>query len=80
VARLFVEDGKQNIDCYRNGELIAREPQACSSASLTKRTAENFAKDAAGVIAWSRDGDPDIGEYGEPTILFKAGLLPDDPD
>lgn len=70
----------QAFDTDADRELVAREPQACSSASLAKRTAESLAKEAAGVIAWSRDGDPDLGEYGEPTILFKAGLLPDDPD
>jgi hypothetical protein len=70
----------QAFDTDADGELVGHEPQSVSSASLAKRTAENLAKDAAGVIAWSRDGDPDLGEYGEPTILFKAGLLPDDPD
>jgi hypothetical protein len=44
----------QAFDTDANGELIARGPQACSSASLAKRTAENFAKDAAGVIAPTR--------------------------
>jgi hypothetical protein len=70
----------QAFDTDADGELVAHQPQSCSSASLAKRTAEILAKDAAGVIAWSRDGDPDLGEYEEPRILFKAGLLPDDPD
>ena len=70
----------QAFDTNDDGELVGRPPQSVSSASLAKRTAETLAKDAAGVIAWSRDGDPDIGEYGEPTILFKDGLLPDDLD
>ena len=68
----------QAFEMNDDGELVAHEPQSCSSASLAKRTAETLAKDAAGVIAWSRDGDPDIGEYGNPTILFKAGVLPDE--
>jgi hypothetical protein len=70
----------QAFDTDQDGELVGPEPQSVSSASQAKRTAERLAKDAAGVIAWSRDGDPDLGEYGEPTILFRTGLLPDDPD
>ncbi|WP_281397574.1 MULTISPECIES: hypothetical protein [Aminobacter] len=31
----------------------------------------------AGVIAWSREANPAIGEYGEPTILYRAGEVPD---
>ena len=70
----------QAFDMNDYGELVGRAPQSVSSASLAKRTAETLAKAVAGVIAWSRDGNPDIGEYGEPTILFKTGLLPDDLD
>ena len=68
----------QAFEMNDDGDLVAQEPKSCSSASLAKHTAESLAKDAAGVIAWSRDGDPDIGEYGSPTILFKAGVLPDE--
>lgn len=31
----------------------------------------------AGVIAWSREAKPDVGEYGEPTVLFQHGEVPD---
>lgn len=31
----------------------------------------------AGVIAWSREGNPSVGEYGEPTTLFVGGDVPD---
>jgi hypothetical protein len=30
-----------------------------------------------GLIAWSRDARPDIGEYGEPTTLFQFGDVMD---
>jgi hypothetical protein len=29
------------------------------------------------VIAWSREANPDIGEYGPPTILFQHGDVPE---
>ena len=41
------------------------------------RAAKEMASIHAGVIAWSREAKPDIGEYGEPTILFKHGDVPD---
>lgn len=30
----------------------------------------------AGVVAWSREAQPDIGEYGEPTLIFQSGEIP----
>jgi hypothetical protein len=41
------------------------------------RTAKGLAGKHAGVIAWSRDADPAMGEYGEPTTLFVGGDVPD---
>jgi len=29
------------------------------------------------VIAWSREANPALGEYGEPVTLFMAGEVPD---
>jgi hypothetical protein len=28
-------------------------------------------------LAWSRDADPTLGDYGPPTILFQAGEIPE---
>ncbi|MER8504297.1 MULTISPECIES: hypothetical protein [unclassified Mesorhizobium] len=41
------------------------------------RTAKALATKHAGVIAWSRDAHPALGEYGEPTTLFVGGDVPD---
>ncbi|NGN45315.1 hypothetical protein G6N74_30150 [Mesorhizobium sp. CGMCC 1.15528] len=41
------------------------------------RTAKGLAGKHAGVIAWSREANPTIGEYGEPTTLFLFGDVPD---
>jgi hypothetical protein len=31
----------------------------------------------SGIVAWSREADPDIGEYGPPAIIFQFGEIPD---
>lgn len=41
------------------------------------RLAKLIESQHAGVIAWSREANPAIGEYGEPTILYRAGEVPD---
>ncbi|XJO03796.1 hypothetical protein ACHMW7_08835 [Aminobacter sp. UC22_36] len=35
------------------------------------------ARMTGGVIAWSREANPAIGAYGEPTILYQHGEVPD---
>jgi hypothetical protein len=41
------------------------------------RTAKGLAGKHARVIAWSRDVNPALGDYGEPTTLFVSGDVPD---
>lgn len=41
------------------------------------RIARDLAQKHAGVIAWSREANPTLGEYGEPLVLFTAGDVPD---
>ncbi|RUY82264.1 hypothetical protein EN974_37935, partial [Mesorhizobium sp. M7A.F.Ca.CA.001.12.2.1] len=41
------------------------------------RTAKGLSAGHAGVIAWSRDADPALGDYGPPTTLFVSGEVPD---
>lgn len=41
------------------------------------RTAKALSGKHAGVIAWSREANPTLGEYGEPTTLFVGGDVPD---
>jgi hypothetical protein len=40
------------------------------------RTAKALAPKHAGVIAWSREAYPALGEYGEPSTLFISGDVP----
>jgi hypothetical protein len=41
------------------------------------RIAQALAGKHAGVIAWSRDADPALGDYGPPNTLFVNGDVPD---
>lgn len=53
------------------------EPMEQPNEDRAIRTAKALATKHAGVIAWSREARPDIGEYGEPTTLFQSGDVPD---
>jgi len=62
-----------------NGDLQpAFEPREMQSEERAIREAKIMAGSGqfAGVIAWSREARPDIGEYGEPEILFQDGDAP----
>lgn len=52
-------------------------PQDYQSKDRAVRQAKLLADQHAGVIAWSREANVDVGEYGEPITLFQAGDIPD---
>ncbi|HEY6630940.1 MAG TPA: hypothetical protein VIZ90_05785 [Rhizobiaceae bacterium] len=61
-----------------NGSLVpVYGPAQEQSEDRAVRIARKLAENHDGVIAWSREANPAIGEYGEPTILFRAGDIPD---
>lgn len=61
-----------------DGDLIpAIEPRQIDTEEKATRLARVMAEQYAGVIAWSRDADPALGDYGPPTILFQHGDLPE---
>ena len=68
----------QAFDLDEDGNLVARQAQQATSSDQAKRVALVLAREAAGVVAFSRTGDPDVGEYGEPTIIYQAGQVPDE--
>ena len=66
------------FDRDEDGELVtAFGPAEQQSEERAIRTARALADKHAGVIAWSREANPAVGEYGEPTTLFQAGDVPD---
>lgn len=68
----------QAFDEDDDGNLIPRLPEAPPSASAARKRAMAIEGEAAGVIAFSRDADPEAGDYGPPTIIYQAGRVPDD--
>jgi hypothetical protein len=51
-------------------------PAEQQSEERAIRTAKALAPKHAGVIAWSREANPALGEYGEPATLFVSGDVP----
>ncbi|CAM5545310.1 hypothetical protein ATER59S_04403 [Aquamicrobium terrae] len=66
------------FDRGEDGELFpAFGPADQQSEERAIRTARALADKHVGVIAWSREANPSIGEYGPPTTLFVSGDVPD---
>lgn len=51
------------------GELVPGDAKECSSAANAIATAEALALTSAGAIAFSRTGDPMIGEFADAVTL-----------
>ena len=62
----------------RDGGIVPLEPKACPSAASARGLANQLAGARAGVIAWSRTGDPDLGDWGPPEVLVRTGVIPDE--
>lgn len=66
------------FDRDEEGELQAVfGPAESISEERAVRTAKGLAGKHAGVIAWSREANPSIGEYGPPKTLYVWGDVPD---
>jgi hypothetical protein len=66
------------FDRDAEGELRpAFEPQEMPSEGRAISAAKALVGRHAGVIAWSREAQPDIGEYGPPHELFRHGDVAD---
>ncbi|MBN9030406.1 MAG: hypothetical protein BGO05_28295 [Rhizobiales bacterium 63-7] len=60
------------------GDLVpAFDPRQVDTEERAKREARMMADKYAGVVAWSREADPMIGEYGPSVVLFQAGEIPE---
>jgi hypothetical protein len=62
------------------GSPIAGEGEELQSPSAAIRRAESLSKITGniGAIAFSRTGDPSIGEFSDAVVLRKFGDVPDD--
>jgi hypothetical protein len=75
-------EDRQSAGCrcfqQRDGVIVPVEPKACPSAGSARALAARLAQTHVGVIAWSRTGDPELGEWGPPVVLVRAGVIPDE--
>jgi hypothetical protein len=60
------------------GELVALDPVEAQSSSAAIAQARSLASSKAGAVAFSRTGDPNVGEFSDAVVLFRAGEVPDD--
>jgi hypothetical protein len=72
VAMPFLQD-----DC---GSPVAGAAEECQTSTTAVRRAEVLSRTAGniGAVAFSRTGDPMIGEFREAKLLRKFGSVPDD--
>jgi hypothetical protein len=72
VALPFLQDD--------GGSPAAGAAEECQSSSAAIRRAEVLSKTPGnvGAVAFSRSGDPMIGEFGDAQLLKKFGDVPDD--
>ena len=63
-----------------SGELIAGNAEECQSTATALRRAETMSRapGSTGAVAFSRTGDPMIGEFGDAHLIRKFGNVPDD--
>jgi hypothetical protein len=67
----------QSFRAGRGTRLLADPPLACKSELTARRTAERLALSKVGVVAWSRAGDAELGDFDEePVVFFRAGRMP----
>lgn len=60
------------------GELVpAFDPRQVDAEERARRHARLMADQYAGVVAWSREADPSVGEYGPPVVIFQTGEVPE---
>lgn len=55
----------------------AFEPREMPDEDRARRAALDLSRHHAGVLAWSRSADPQLGEYGEPVELARYGATPE---
>jgi hypothetical protein len=63
-----------------SGEMVAGNAEECQSATTALRRAEMMSRmlGSIGAIAFSRSGDPMMGEFSDAKLLRKFGNVPDD--
>lgn len=60
------------------GDLFGREPIECQGSTQAISKARKLADEYAGAIAFSRTGDPNLGDFDDAVELARFGEVPDD--
>jgi hypothetical protein len=60
--------------------IVAGEPKSCPSAGAARSLAARLAQTHVGVIAWSRTGEPELGDWQPAVELVRTGKIPDEFD
>jgi hypothetical protein len=60
------------------GELVALDPVESQSSTQAVSRARALAAGKAGAVAFSRTGDPEIGEFTDAVVLVTVGDVPDE--
>ncbi len=66
----------QSFERGHKGMLISDAPQEARSAEQALAVALRLAAAKAGVVAFSRTGDPESGEFADAVILAQHGTVP----
>lgn len=62
----------------KNGVLIADEPKEAQSKDQCLAVARRSSEGSAGVIAFSRTGDPSVGDWEDAVVLWRHGIVPEE--
>jgi hypothetical protein len=60
------------------GDLVALEPAESQTPGIAISKARSFAAANAGAVAFSRTGDPDVGEFDDAKVIWQSGEIPAD--
>ncbi|WP_430252290.1 hypothetical protein [Neorhizobium sp. DAR64860/K0K1] len=61
----------------RGQPVSAFGPRPAATEKAAIEEAKELDKRHAGVVVWKREGDPVVGEEGEPEIIFRSGRVGD---
>jgi hypothetical protein len=67
------------VQAYQRGKkgmLIADQPKNARDLSHCEMMAERLSRTSASVVAFSRTGDPESGEWDDAVILARFGEVP----
>jgi hypothetical protein len=68
----------QSFEMGNKGFLIPNDPQEATSERAARGMAFRLSLFKAGALAFSRTGDPDLGDWQDAVILAQHGLIPAD--